>query len=55
MKNGKLIFTGNFIEFFALNLLLLFISFITFGILFPYYIYATVKYFINHIEIRIDS
>jgi len=52
MTKGKIIFTGNFGEFFFSALGLLVLSFITLGIMFPYFIYWQYKYFVSHLEIR---
>jgi len=51
MTKGKVVYTGSFIEFFFISLLLLLISVCTFGIAIPYYVYWTVKYFVDNLEI----
>lgn len=51
--NKKLIFTGNFAEFFLCSLGLLVLSVITFGIAFPYLIYWVNKYFFS--RLRMDG
>ena len=53
MKKGKIIFKGNFFEYFIISLGLLVLSAITFGILLPYYFYWTAKYFFTHMELEI--
>jgi len=52
MTKGKIIFTGNFGEYFISSLGLLVLSFITFGILLPYFIYWQYKYFVAHLEME---
>lgn len=52
MTKGKIVFTGNFGEFFIASLGLLLLSCITLGILFPYYFYWQFKYFFTHMEIK---
>ncbi len=47
----KVRFTGNFGEYFVISLALLILSIITAGIAFPYWVYWSVKYFFNRLEI----
>ncbi len=53
MIKGKIVFTGNFWEFFFISIGLLVLSVITFGLLIPYFVYWQFKYFFNHMEIEI--
>lgn len=52
MQKGKVIFTGNFWEYFIFSLGLLVLSVVTFGILLPYYFYWMFKYFFTRMEIE---
>lgn len=52
MTKGKVVFTGNFWEFFFTSLGLLILSILTLGILIPYYMYWQYKYFFTHLEIK---
>ena len=52
---AKIIFTGNFIEYFVVFLILFVLSVVTFGLVFPYLIYWSVKYFFTRMEIEIPS
>lgn len=47
----KFKFTGSFGEFFLYALGLLFLSVITAGIVFPYFVYWTNKYFFSNLEL----
>ena len=49
----KVNFTGNFWEYFVMSLVLLVLSFVTFGLVFPYYVYWSAKYFFTHLEIEV--
>lgn len=53
MTRGRIIFTGNFWEYFLMAIGLLVLSVITVGLLLPYFIYWQVKYFFTHMEIEI--
>lgn len=44
-------FTGSFIDYFFSSLLLLFLSVVTFGIMLPYWVYWSFKYFFTKLEI----
>ena len=52
---GRIIFKGSFGEYFFISLGLFIISFLTFGILFPYYIYWQFKYFVSNMDIELHS
>jgi uncharacterized membrane protein YjgN (DUF898 family) len=52
MQKGKIIFTGNFWEYFFYSIGLLVLSTVTFGLMFPYYCYWSIKYFVNNLEIE---
>ena len=54
-QRGKIVFTGDFWEYFFKALLLLFASAITFGVLVPYWIYWNVRYFAANVEIEIPD
>ena len=47
----KVNFEGNFWEYFIVSILLLVASVLTFGLLFPYWIYWNFKYFFTQLEI----
>ena len=53
MIKGKIIFTGNFWEFFFISIGLIFLSIITIGLFLPYLVYWQFKYFFDHMEIEI--
>ena len=55
MNKGKIIFVGNFWEYFGLSIALLLLSVITFGIVLPYWVYWSFKYFFGKLEIEIYS
>jgi hypothetical protein len=55
MTKGKIIFTGNFGEFFIAALGLIVLSCITLGIALPYFIYWQYKYFVSNLEIEFYS
>ena len=51
MERLKLEFKGKFLEFFLVNIFLLIATTFTCGFLFPFYVWWTVKYFIENTEI----
>jgi uncharacterized membrane protein YjgN (DUF898 family) len=51
---GRIIFTGNFWEYFFLSLLLLVLSVLTLGLLLPYWAYWSLKYFFTRLQIEIE-
>ena len=53
MSRGKIVFTGNFWEYFLTSLGLLVLSVLTLGILFPYWTYWQYKYFFANMEIEL--
>ena len=53
MQKGKVIFTGNFWDYFLKSFALLLLSAATFGILLPYWVYWSLKYFFNSLEIEL--
>lgn len=53
MTKGKIIFTGHFMEYFAISIALLVLSIITFGLALPYWVYWSFKYFFGKLEIEI--
>ncbi len=55
VQRGKIIFTGSFLGFFIKSLSLMALSVLTVGIAFPYYVYWSCKYFVNNLEIEIES
>lgn len=52
---GKIIFTGNFWDFFLTSLGLLVLSIATLGLLLPYLAYWQYKYFVTHLEVEFDK
>ena len=48
----KIIFTGNFWDYFFKTLGLLLLIVITFGLLAPYFAWWQAKYFVNHLEVE---
>ena len=52
MKKGKITFTGGFWEYFLMSLELLVLSVVTLGILLPYWVYWSFKYFFDKLEIE---
>lgn len=48
----RLVFTGSFLDFFFMTLILSLLAVITFGLAAPYLIYWQAKYMIEHTEIR---
>ena len=55
MHKGKIVFTGNFWEYFGLSIALLILSLITLGIALPYWAYWNMKYFVSKLEIQLDA
>ncbi len=55
MKRGKIVFTGNFWEYFLISLGLGVLSLLTFGTLLPYWIYWSANYFFDRLEIEIPD
>ena len=51
---GKIIFKGNFWDFAIKFILLLLLGILTFGLALPYLFYWQVKYFVSHLEIKMD-
>ena len=52
---GKIVFTGNFFQYFFISLGLWILSVITFGLLLPYWVYWSLKYFFTKMEIEIEE
>ncbi len=52
MKTKKVIFTGEFWDYFIKSLGLIVLTVITFGLLAPYLVWWQAKYFVNHLEIE---
>ena len=55
MRHRKIVFTGNFWEYFLISLGLGILSVVTFGILLPYWVYWSVKYFFDRLAIEITD
>ncbi len=55
MLKGKVIFCGNFWEYFLISLGLLVLTILTLGLLLPYYIYWSFKYFFTKLEIHFEN
>ncbi len=55
MKKGKIIFKGNFWDFFLKFIGLLVLSVITFGLVLPYLFFWQMKYFVDNLEIEIEE
>ena len=53
MIKGKVVFRGNFWEFFLIFLSLMILSILTLGLLLPYLFYWQFKYFFTHMELEI--
>lgn len=53
VQRGRIIFTGNFVDYFIKSLLLLLLCVVTFGLAIPYYAYWTFKYFFTNMEIEL--
>ncbi len=54
MQKGKIVFTGDFWEYFFTSVGLFVLSVLTLGLLFPYFFYWTFKYFFTQLEIEIQ-
>ena len=54
-RRAKIVFVGDFWEYFFKALLLLILSAITFGVLVPYWVYWNVQYFARNIEIELPA
>lgn len=52
MKKGKIVFTGNFFEYFFKSLFLAILAIVTLGIMLPYFFYWNAKYFFSRMEIH---
>ena len=52
MRKGKIVFTGHFIEYFFTSLGLMVVSILTLGLLLPYWIYWSFKYFFTRLELE---
>lgn len=55
MLKGKVVFCGNFWEYFFTSIGLLVFSICTLGLLFPYWMYWSFKYFFTKLEIHFDN
>ena len=55
LHRAKIVFVGDFWEYYFKALLLLFVSAFTLGILIPYWIYWNVRYFSRHLEIELPD
>ena len=55
MQRGKIVFKGNFWEYFVFSIGLLVLSILTLGILLPYYFYWNFKYFFTRMEIEMQN
>ncbi len=53
MTKGRIIFTGTFWGYFFTAIGLLVLSIITLGLFLPYYMYWSLKYFFEKLEIEI--
>ncbi len=53
MTRGKIIFKGNFWEYFFISLFLLILCVVSFGLFTPYYLYWLFKYFFTRMEIEL--
>jgi len=53
LKKGKVVFIGNFWEYFLMSLGLMILSICTVGILVPYWVYWSIKYFFDRMEIEL--
>ncbi len=49
---SKIVFVGNFWEYFFTSIALLVLTMITFGLLFPYWLYWSMKYFFSRMVIE---
>lgn len=52
---GRIIFTGNFWDYFFKSIGIIVLCLITFGLLVPYYMYWQVKYFVDNLEIDLPD
>ena len=52
MRKGKIVFTGHFLEYFFTSLGLMVVSILTLGLLLPYWIYWSFKYFFTRLELE---
>ena len=53
MTKGRIIFTGNFWEYFFTFLGIAILTIVTFGILLPYLVYWSQKWFFQHLDLEI--
>ena len=53
MTKGKIVFVGNFWEYFAISIALMLLTIVTLGLALPYWAYWSFKYFFNRMEIEI--
>ena len=53
MQKGKIVFVGNFWEFFLFSIVLLILAVITLGLALPYCAYWSFKYFFCNMEIEL--
>ena len=52
MQYGRIHFRGHFGSYILGALLCLLLTFVTFGLALPYFIYWNSKYFVNHLELE---
>lgn len=52
MKQGRVVFRGNFFEYFFISLLLMLLSVATLGLFAPYLLYWSLKYFFTNMTIE---
>lgn len=55
MTKGKIVFTGSFWEYLGLSIVFLVLSVVTFGLLLPWFLFWSVKWFFTHMEIELYS
>lgn len=55
MKQGRVIFTGNFIEYCFWFVIFFILGFVTLGIFWAYLAYWSVKYFVSNLRIEIEE
>lgn len=53
MKKGKIIFKGQFLDYFLKFIGLLVLCALTFGLMTPYLVYWNIKYFVDNLEIEL--
>ena len=53
MQKGRIVFTGNFWEYFGLSLALMILTICTLGLALPYWVYWSFKYFFGKMEIEL--